>query len=221
MANNQFLASDDFASGSLAAGWSVWPNASGHEPQIVTGSPNVAESFAVGTGGGVVWEAITWPDNQTSEITVNNLLSTSNGSDITLFVRVNSAGTTGYQASINATGTGITVQILNYATGALLGSVTGLIVNPGDIFTLQAAGCAVTLYQNSIPIFFMADATFPGGGSPGFAVRVPVAGIITDAQVSSWRGYSCVQQDGIWQKQGPVLVPNATDLASSGQGFFG
>ena len=68
---------------------------------------------------------------------------------------------------------------------------------------------------------FIADATFPTGGSPGFAINSLTGGTLASAQIASWRGYNCIQQDGIWQKQGVVLAPNSTDLASSGQGLFG
>ena len=102
-----------------------------------------------------------------------------------------------------------------------LSSAVAVTVNVGDVWTLQAAGCCITLYQNGSPVCFIADATFPTGGSPGFAVNVLAGGTLASAQVASWRGYNCVQQDGIWQKQGVVLAPNSTDLASSGQGFFG
>lgn len=223
MANNTLLASDSFVSGSLAAGWSTWPNASGFPPQIVAGSPNVAAAHAIGTAGGVIWTGLTWPTDQISEVTVQSLTLNDNSAqtNIQLFVRVNGAGTAGYEGLISSGVTLANVAIENYATGAVYKSASNITVSAGDVFTLQAAGCCITLYQNGIPLLAVADATVPSGGSPGFAVNCKTATALAHAQVASWRGYSCVQQDGIWQKQGVVLAPNATDLASGGQGLFG
>lgn len=214
MANNQQLAFDNFASGSLAAGWSVWPNASGQKPQIVSGSPNVAEPPSLVAPGGVIWTEITWPDNQISEVTFHQNLNGAN--DFAhIFVRVNAAGTTGYEAFFNSG----RVFINDYASGTSFVGPISVTTAADDVWALQAAGCDITLYQNGKPVAFVADATYPTGGSPGFGLKSSSA--LTDLQVSSWRGYSCVQQDGIWQKQGPVLVPLAGDLASNSQGFFG
>ena len=141
-------------------------------------------------------------NDQVSEFTVQSYSDTTHDV-IHLSVRVNAAGTAGYDAII-LNNTGTKAQITNYATGAGLSSAVAVTVNVGDVWTLQAAGCCITLYQNGSPVCFIADATFPTGGSPGFAVNVLAGGTIGSAQIASWRGYNCVQQDGVWQKQGIV-----------------
>ena len=149
MANNQILASDNFASGSLASGWNVWPNASGQEPTISAGPPCYAEAHAVNTAGGVIWTGTSWPNDQVSEVTVQSYSDTTH--DVFhIMVRVNAAGTAGYDAVIVKTTT-THVSITNYATGASLSSSVAVTVNPGDVWTLQAAGCCITLYQNGTP----------------------------------------------------------------------
>ena len=185
----------------------------------MAGPPYYAEAHAVNTAGGVIWTGTSWPNDQVSEVTVQSYSDTTH--DVFhIMVRVNAAGTAGYDAVIVKTTT-THVSITNYATGASLSSSVAVTVNPGDVWTLQAAGCCITLYQNGTPVCFIADATFPTGGSPGFAINSLTGGTLATAQIASWRGYNCVQQDGIWQKQGISLAPNATDLASSGQGLFG
>src|SRR5216683_1708685 len=145
MANNQLLASDSFVSGSLAAGWAVFPTLL--KCQVVVGSPNVTEPTVVGTTAGQLWIGITWPTDQTSELTVKNLVI---GGNVGLAVRFSSSVVSGF---------------------------------------------------------------------PGYDQNTTVA--LTESQVSAWRGYSAIQQDGIWQKQGIVVAPSATDLAVTpvGQGL--
>jgi len=50
MANNTLLASDNFASGSLAAGWSALPGDS--VCHVAIGSPNTTEPNALSTNAG-------------------------------------------------------------------------------------------------------------------------------------------------------------------------
>jgi hypothetical protein len=101
-----------------------------------------------------------------------------------------------------------------------LGSaVTTLTFAAGDVLTFQAAGCALTVNKNGKRIYYFYDTTFTSGGSPGYDQNS--AGSVTNSQVSSWRGYSAVQQDGIWNKQGIVIAPVIADLngATAGVGI--
>jgi hypothetical protein len=214
MANNQLLASDNFASGSLDSRWTVFPNASGLKPSLSGGPPYYAQAPSVGHNGGVIWTGLTWTNDQGVEVTVEPLTGSA---QISLFTRINGAGTTGYYCVLQSTGD---IAVYDYATGLITYlTITGVTYSAGDVFCFQSAGSVHTVYQNGIQLGYFVDATFTGG-SPGFAVLVN-SGSITSAQVASWRGYSAVQQDGVWQKQGIVLAPNSTDLASNGQGLFG
>lgn len=207
MANNVLLASDSFVSGSLSPNWVVFPNASGFKPQIVVGTPNVAEAPDTTHTGGVIWTGTPFPSDHTSEVTMNNTIGT--GSQLELFVRVNGAGTAGYQANVSTTGAG---TIINYATGASFASGTGSAPAAGDVYALQAAGGVVSLYQNGRRVCYTADATFPSGGSPGFGIRSTSA--LANCKVASWRCYDTTQQIGIWSKKGIVFPITTTDAAS-------
>ena len=69
MANNTLLASDNFASGSLAAGWSAQHGVSACKV-VGSGSSAVAEPNASNTSAGQVWTGLTWPKDQCSECTL-------------------------------------------------------------------------------------------------------------------------------------------------------
>ena len=65
-------------------------------------------------------------------------------------------------------------------------------------------------FQNRVA--FWCDTTYSSGGA-GFALYNGSATLSEFSQISSWRGYSAVQQDGIWQKQGSINIPLvATDI---------
>ena len=78
-----------------------------------------------------------------------------------------------------------------------------------DVWALCAAGSCISVYQNYKRIFYYYDTTYTSG-IPGFAQYDGTN--ITHSQISSWRGYSAVQQDGIWQKQGVTIAPLSGEL---------
>lgn len=225
MANNQLLASDNFASGSLAAGWSPYPTLS--TCQVVVGSPNVTEINVVGTGAGQIWTGLTWPNDQVSEVTIQSLPPNANAGTITLSVRINltnGANGSGYLAVVNSgatanTGVLTVYRLDNGVTTALSSTVTALSFVAGDVMTFYAAGSGLFVYKNGKRIFYFNDATY-ASGSPGYNQNVVAGGSLTGSQISAWRGYSVVQQDGIWKKQSVVLPAIAADFAlSAGQGI--
>ena len=217
MANNNLLASDNFASGSLAAGWSVL-NFVTDVCAVIAGSPNVTEPKALTNGYGQQWTGLVWPLDHTSEVTVASLTSEV-GTSITLLTRWQFASVSGYEAVIS-NGSAILKSFTN-GTGTTLTTATGLTFAAGDVWSFQAAGSLLTLYRNGALIAQALDVSYlswVGVGAPGYTETSTVN--ITHAQVSSWRGYSAVQQDGIWAKEGiPVgLAPTSTDITSGGEG---
>jgi hypothetical protein len=207
MANNTLLASDNFASGSLAAGWDVWPgNLKG---QVVS---NLVEANTVGTGAGQIWTGLAFPNDQISEVTIAALAS---GSTFVLGARITNNG---YAYQVNISSTAATLYVTNSGGTAPLAVGSGVTAfAAGDVWALCCGGAAITVYQNGKRVARAGDATVPSG-SPGF-LEVAYTNI-NHIQISSWRGYSAVQQDGIWQKQGIVLPAIAGDLSSSGVGVF-
>ena len=214
MANNTLLASDNFASGSLAAGWSA---ASGLSVCQVAGTtPKFTEPGAIGaTLYGQLWTGLTWPSDQSSEVTVLALTASTNNF-LQLRVRYSVAADTGYRAII--TNSTAAIYVVTAGTPTQIGStVSGLTFAAGDIWTLQAAGSCITLYQNGNRVVFGGESTYTSG-SPGYCQEAIT--VLTQNEIASWRGYNAIQQDGIWQKQGIVFAPTNADLATSGLGVF-
>jgi hypothetical protein len=216
MANNQLLASDNFASGSLAAGWTHIFG--GSACQVAGSNPYFTEAGAIGnTVYGQLWTGLTWPNDQASEITVQALTASTNNV-IQLRVRYSTVADSGYVASI-VNGNALLYR-LDAGTATQLGStVTGLSFAAGDIWVLQAAGSCISLYQNWNRVLYYYDATYTSG-TPGYGQKAIT--VLTQNEVASWRGYSAVQQDAIWQKQGIVMPAIAADLAdgSGGAGIW-
>jgi len=213
--NNQLLASDNFASGSLAAGWSAVPGQS--VCQVVAGPPNFTEANTVGTVAGQIWTGITWPNDHASEVTVTMTGSAVATTLIQLHVRNQGGGSySGYRAIINDSGAW-EIDVVTAGTPTSLTSGTGLTIAANDVWVLQAAGSCISLYQNGNRVGYVGDVTYTLG-SPGYSQQATTT--LNTNEVFSWRGYSAIQQDGIWQKQGVALAPIAADLASSGDGIY-
>ena len=204
MANNKLLASDNFASGSLAAGWSAFGAVL--KCQVVSGSPNVTEpNGATGTNAGQWWTALGALGNQISEVTVQTL-TTEVGTVLGLSVRQQNTPTfTGYDVEIKDG----TMLLRRYDSGTptQLGTAS-MTVASGDVITFEAAGAVLSLYQNYKRVVYVMDTTYTTG-YPGYYQGTSVA--ISHNQVSSWRCYSGVQQDGVWTKQGIILPITSSD----------
>lgn len=205
MANNQLLASDNFASGSLAAGWSP---IFGFSPcQVVN---HQTEPNALSTEAGQSWTGGSLFDNdQSSEITIGSGYVAETSNIIGVVVRQQSGVNTCYQVQIvGGAGGGAFLYktIAGTSTQLTFANVTSA---AGDVWVLQAAGAALTVYQNNKPIIQFYDTTVTGG-TPGF-LQFTTTNLAHNV-VASWRGYSAVQQDGIWKKSGIVMAPIAADL---------
>src|SRR5579859_1786783 len=211
MANNQLLASDNFASGSLAAGWSALPGLS--KCQVVAGTPNVTEPNALSTTAGQMWTALGLLTNQISEATIQTL-TTEAGTFVSLRCRWQAASSSGYDVDL----TNGTAALFRFDSGVAmqLGStVSGLTIAAGDVWSICADGASISVYQNGKQVIFAYDPTYTSG-YPGYAQYSSVN--VAHTQVASWRGYNCIQQNGVWQKQGVIIPAIAADLATSGPG---
>lgn len=211
MANNTLIASDYFLSGSLAAGWGNFPGSQTAGQTTVTGG-HVTQPTALNGAYGQLWTALGSLADQTVEVTAN--LTNENGTYLSLYVRwsvMNALGQ-GYFASITqlAGNPTLTLQRADNGVNTTLGSpVISLTITPGDVWAFQAAGAAFSIYQNYKRIFYYYDATYTTGYS-GYQLYSTTN--VTHTQVSGFRLYNAVQQDGIWTKQGIVLANLSTDM---------
>jgi hypothetical protein len=215
MANNTLLASDYFASGSLAAGWSTL---SFGLAALIGGSSGAyyAEPPNTTTAGAQMWGALSWPNDQISEVTIHAVPS-SVSNVIVPFVRWQSTTViTGYALDISSSSYTLYKYINGASTTLISGSVT---VSAGDVWSLVAAGSCLIVYQNQKMVNFVYDSAV-SSGTPGFWISDTSP--TTHAQISSWRGYSMQQQDGIWTKKQIVLpVTPSLDLPSGSVGELG
>lgn len=207
MANNTLLASDNFASGSLAAGWSP---VFGSTKSQVTGSPFVAEPSSTSTPGKQQWTGNSVPNDQISEAQIT--ITSESGTNFALLARMQSGSYSGYAANISNGG----AQIYRYDNGTATalgngsgGSASGLTFAAGDVWSFVAAGAALILYQNGVQICRYGDATYTSGA---FGFQQSSAVNVAHCQVQKWRGYTAVQQDGIWTKQGIAFPAINSDL---------
>jgi predicted GH43/DUF377 family glycosyl hydrolase len=217
MANNQLLASDNFATG-LAAGWSLAHGMT--NTCAVVGS--LAQPRATSELDGQIWTGIAFPADQISECTIGNLgpaVGTQNS--VLLMVRWQAGSTSGYQLLLRKDATNANLAILQRQDSGVttqLATTSAFTFAAGDVWSLQAAGSCVSVYLNSEPVFsFIFDATY-ATGSPGFQCYSTQA--TTNATVSAWRGYNAVQPDGVWTKQGIIIPCPASSIGTTNGGIF-
>lgn len=217
MSNNNILASDNFASGSLAAGWSASFGVS--ECQVIGSGPSaVTEPNALSTAAGQNWTALGALTNQISEVTVQALTANEN-SYINLQVRWQPGSKSGYDAEFAGFAGVSGVKLFRWDNGVAtqLGSTVNVTIAAGDVISLCADGASLAVYKNGTRLIWEPDTTYTTG-YPGYVQYSSVD--VTHTQISAWRGYSLVQQNGIWQKQGCIIPSIASDIATSGRGTF-
>src|ERR1035437_2806309 len=132
MANNTLLASDYFASGALAAGWSTMQGGTAM-CSVIVGSPNVTEPAALSTQYGQVWTDLTWPNDQVSEFTIN--ITSENNTYGMLLLRQQAGSRSGYQ--LNIANTNVTIYRYDNGTPTSILSVNGLTFAAGDIWAFS------------------------------------------------------------------------------------
>lgn len=205
MANNQLLQSDNFASGSLAAGWSTVPGAT-NKCVVISGSPNVTEPHALSSQDGQIWTGNTWPNDHISELTIQSTVQEST-TLLVMYVRMSAAQLSGYQVNIS-NGT-VTLFRQDNGSATSIASASASIAT-GDVWVVAATGAVISVYRNGVRVLFKSDTTYTSG-SPGYGQFS--SSNLAHIQVGSWRGYSFVQTAGVWTKQQVVIPRISTDGA--------
>lgn|SRR5579859_1763490 len=177
---NTLLATDNFASGSLAAGWSALPTFL--KCQVVVGTPNVAEANTASTIAGQQWTGLTWPNDQVSEAKLQAYV-VGGSPQLNLVVRGQTGSFTCYNAIIFSGKWQINKTINGSGTKIIAGYAT---TSPGDTWALWVQGSQLSLYQNGVLVGTAVDVTL-ASGNPGFYL---FASTITNVTVSLWNGYS-------------------------------
>jgi hypothetical protein len=196
------LASDNFASGSLAAGWGTMPIFPSGMCQVVNAPPMVTEAKVLSTSYGQMWTGLTWPNDQICEVTIQAFTLADANNSIYLLVRAQNATDSSYLANFYSSGGTSWSLVLtrrdNGAVTTLAGPITLAAISSGDVLRLAATGANLHVYQNGVRLAYAADATY-ASGTPAFGQYTTTA--LTHNQISSWRGYS-----GVLQPVGSGLV---------------
>lgn len=208
MANNQLLASDNFASGNLN-NWTAFFGAA--KCQVVGG---VSEPATLGVRGAQYYSASTLPADHISEVTTN--LTSEANTTVDLWCRVQSGTYSGYVVSMSLT----QANLYRCDSGSftlLQGPITVPAPSNGDVWSISVAGAVITVHMNNTAVAHYMDATYTGG-APGYSQFSSTN--LAHSKVLLWRGYSQVQQDGIWQKQGVLsgLAPLSGDMSAGAGG---
>lgn len=219
MANNVLFGSDNFASGSLAPQWTLSLGSGLSLASVVSNGSGgfVAEPSSTSAVVGQQWNATT-PNDQICELTVFTLVENTSTS-MALGVRLQTASASGYFVNVVGNGTNFGVFLYREDSGSFTQlATTTITVASGDVLSFSAVGSMLVFYQNYNQVLRWADATYTSGQC---GVRMTAALNNIQSQIGSFRGYSVVQQDGIWQKQGILagLAPLSGDIASGGGGI--
>jgi hypothetical protein len=183
--NFNVLASDNFTRANanpIGGNWS--PLVAGQTAQLLS---NAVTSATAGTEGDSYWNALSWPNDQWSQVTVG--LNTS-GSFVGVNVRMNTSGVkTTYRFIIEgATGSSGTYLLHKAISGTFTTLATGtLTVNVGDTLTLAVVGTQLSCYWNGLLINTVVDSSISSGAA-GFEVDAVTS--VTNANLTAWSGGS-------------------------------
>ena len=176
------LASDNFQRGSLGANWT----------QSIRGgmtiTSNVAVPLTTAVSDGASYNAITWPNDQYSEVTAAPGFKAGAGANfIQPFCRI--GGTAGsptyYVVFVENSGACFIEKCIAGTTTNLTSPNINLTINDGDVFRLEVIGTTLTFYQNGIPVQSQTDSAVTSGpvGMGGNA-----AAVATLAPITPWAG---------------------------------
>ena len=199
------LASDVFSGGDanpIAGNWTQLSAAAGFgTAQIVS---HLVEPSTVNTDGTSFYNAVSFPNDQWSSVTISACAATSK---VGVAVRQNTSGTlTAYRLYWSgALGGSGTWTLQRYLNGSAVSLDTGTItVNAGDVLTLAVVGTNLYAYYNGF-IFATASNSAIASGAAGFVVFDSSA--VANAQISSWSGGNANVQ--------PAATPTFSPAAGS------
>lgn len=178
------LASDDFNradSGTLGANWTVQSGA--NDLRIVS---NQADADADPCQD--YYNAVTWPNNHYSQVTVKTPIGVGGGKGFGPSIRLSSIANTGYHSLGNDAGTDLYLAVAGVYT--LLGHSGTVVVN-NDVLYLEGNGTAVVLKLNTVTKISVVDATIAAGNAG-------LIGAISSGEPKgdNWSGGSLTQPSG-------------------------
>ena len=187
--NLNTLASDNFQradANPIGGNWTQIHSAAGYTTSQI--ASNLVEPSAAGSWADSYYNAVAFPNDQWSQITVQTNNSSLTGPD----ARMNTSGAdTCYRVywrhiggNLGSTGTlGITRYIAG--SGNTLNTFTALPLQRGDKLMLVTSGSNLLVYYNGYPILAATDPNITSGAA-GFCLNAN--SLVTDAQISAWAG---------------------------------
>ena len=162
MANNSLLASDNFASGSLAPGWAAITGLS--TCHVVADSPKDTQPNVLSTEAGQIYTGNAFPNNQISEAVFT--LVNEAGTNGQLCVRMQSNAYSGYKVAFGGTSATIyrmdsgtptqLIQVLSQpvpAAGDMPVSATCCVINVSIHARARRATCTLRVYASPYESF--------------------------------------------------------------------
>ena len=176
------LASDNFnrADGGLGSNWTTTTGDSA--PTIVSNAVRVS---ATATGNSAFYNAVTWPNDQWSEVVISACSGTG---EVGAIVRAAPAANTYYYAAVQGTlGAGAAVNIHKFVAGTFSPMVnTTATVVANDVLRLEAEGTTIRLKINGSTVLSTTDGSI-SSGSAGVSPYVD-SGADTQSILDSWQG---------------------------------
>jgi len=157
----QQLASDNFnranenpIAGNWTSGTSTFTDL-----QIVS---NAVRGVTASGDGSAFYNAITWPNDQYSEVKIASLAAAPDGGPA---VRLSAADKTGYVFSVDTNGT--EYHLVKFVAGVWtdLSAAQSRTFIVGDIVRIEARGSSISEFHNNVQIFSLADASIAAGNA--------------------------------------------------------
>jgi hypothetical protein len=195
--NLNILAHDNFTRANanpIAGNWTAFSSTSGYTTaQILS---DVFTSSTVGTNSDSYWNALSWANNQWSQITV---AADANTSYVGAFVRASTAGalTTYRPYWVGTLGSPGTWSLQRVVAGSYAGIATGtLTMSASDTLLSVAIGTNIMLYWDGLLMANVSDSNI-SSGAPGATTNPSTA--FTDTSISAWSGGSFTNAPAIPQ----------------------
>lgn len=213
MANGTQTVFDNFPGSSLNPAWTAWAGRA-----IFQAVSGVAEPVATNTSYAGYRNDESLNADHYAELTMAPTYSNS-VSTVTLFVR--NGGTLTGTGYITQAANGV-IRIFNNNTFAVLASIS-MSLHPGDVYRFAANGVNLSVIVNGVTVMSVQDATYLTGTITGVQLFANTGSALNTCAVTNFRtGNSLPTASvGIWNKQGVVIPPNATDISFGSTGLPG
>ncbi len=197
------LATDDFnrANGGLGANWTT--ATSSGAPQIDT---NVVRTNVVATDSRAYYNAVSFPNDQYSQIVV--VAITSNTGAVSAATRVDSGTLSSYMArGTGPTGASAVLAIDKYTSGVFV-TITSATktINVSDVIKMESNGTSQTAYINGVAQLGPTSDSANTAGKAGVFVFVDVGNAV-DAELDTWEGGDLAAGGAPW----PIIFTYGTD----------